>query len=62
MNDDDVDDYCDNEPFNLNIEGVLEDAIDNLICARNGIEGITLDIPEELRDEILNGKSQHDSM
>jgi hypothetical protein len=60
VNDDDVDNYCDTEPFNFNIEAVLEDAIDNLIWARNDIEGITLNTPEELREEIHHGESQHD--
>jgi hypothetical protein len=60
VNDDDVDNYCDTEPFNFNIEAALEDAIDNLVWARNDIEGITLNTPEELREEIHHGESQHD--
>jgi hypothetical protein len=61
MNDDDVDDYRENEPFNLNIEGVLEDATNNLVWGRDGIEGLTIDIPEDLRDEIRHGESHNDS-
>jgi hypothetical protein len=60
VDENDVDDYNDNEPSNLNIGGILEDIIDNLECDRNGIKGITLDTPEDLRDEIHHDESQDD--
>jgi low affinity Fe/Cu permease len=62
VNDNDVDNYCDTKPFNFNIEAVLEDAINNLVLARNGIEGIKLNTPEELREKIHHGESQQDPM
>jgi hypothetical protein len=60
MDENDVDGYNDNEPSNFNIGGIFEDVIDNLECDRNGIEGITLDTPEDLRDEIHHDESQDD--
>lgn len=35
VNDNDVVDYCDNEPFNLSIVGELDGAIDSVAWAQN---------------------------
>ena len=46
-NDDDIDDYCENEPYNFNVEQILENVQDDLTWFRNEVEGTTLDIPQE---------------
>ncbi|KAB1205672.1 hypothetical protein CJ030_MR7G017844 [Morella rubra] len=49
MFDDEVDDYCENEPYNFNIEQVPEDVHDdNLTWFRNDVEGTTVDIPQDV--------------
>lgn len=42
--DDDVDDYCINEPYNLNNQDIPGDANDELIWTRNDVEGLTIDM------------------
>ena len=45
MFDDEVDDYCKNEPYNFNIEQAPKNVQDDMTWFRNKVEGTTLDIP-----------------
>ena len=46
-NDDNIDDYCENEPYNFNVEQNIGNVHDDLTWFRNEVEGTTLDIPQE---------------
>jgi hypothetical protein len=42
-NEDDVDNYCENEPFNLNIQDAHDIAVDNVEWVQDNVEEITIE-------------------
>ncbi|KAB1227936.1 hypothetical protein CJ030_MR1G013816 [Morella rubra] len=60
MFDDEVDDYCENEPYNFNIEQAPENVQDDMTWFRNEVEGTTLDISQDFptRFRTISSSSQ----
>ena len=51
---DDNDIYCDNEPYNILVEGTSMDTDDNLNWTRNDIDGTTINLPLQDDGQLLD--------
>ena len=62
LSDNDVDIYCDNEPYDTVIENPPNNANDDLNWARNNVDGTIVDTPLPLDEENFmdDSKSEED--